>query len=84
MKGLHTYNYSCFIIVTISIVYSTLWSHNPSNVYITIQQSECDQLLLAAIEGNVATVERLINTRYIDVNTTGEVSTLYDVVLVCG
>ena len=66
------------------MVYITLCSHNdPSNVYITIQQLECDQLVIAAIKGDVATVERLINTRYIDVNTTGQVSTLYDVVLVC-
>ena len=66
------------------MVYITLWSHNdPSNVYITIQQSECNQLVMAAGRGDVATVERLINTRYIDVNTTGQVSTLYDVVLVC-
>ena len=70
--------------MTISIVYSTLWSHNPSNVYITIQQSECDQLVMAAERGDVATVETLINTRYIDVNTTDSVvRTLYDVVLVC-
>ena len=65
------------------MVYITLWSHNPYNVYITIQQSECDQLVMAAMDGDVATVERLINTRYIDVNTTDWVSTLYGVVFMC-
>ena len=70
--------------MTISIACSTLWPHNPSNAYISIQQSECDQLVMVAMEGDVATVERLINTRYIDVNTTDSVvSTLHGVVFVC-
>jgi len=39
---------------------------------------------MVAMEGDVATVERLINTRYIDVNTTDSVvSTLHGVVFVC-
>ena len=53
------------------------------NVTILPQWSECHQLQTAAIRGDVVTVERLINTRYIDVNTTDVVSTLYGVVLVC-
>jgi len=43
-----------------------------------MQQSECDELLKAAGDGDVSAVERLINTRYIDVNTTDGVS------IVCG
>ena len=50
---------------------------------ITIQQSECDQLVMAAFGGDVATVERLINTRYINMNASGLVSTLYGVVFMC-
>ena len=38
-----------------------------------LQKSECDQLLEAAEKGDAATVERLINIRYIDVNTTEDV-----------
>jgi len=39
---------------------------------------------MAAGRGDVITVETLINTRYIDVNTTDSVvRTLYGVVLVC-
>ena len=48
-----------------------------------LQKSECDQLLTAAEAGDVVTVERLIHTRYIDVNTTDWVSTFYGVVSVC-
>jgi len=45
------------------------------------QRSEHIQLAKAAIDGDFVSVERLITTRYIDVNTT-VVSTLYGVVLV--
>ena len=45
-----------------------------------LQRSECYQLLMAASENDVITVERFITTRYIDVNTTDKVSsTLYGV-----
>jgi len=47
------------------------------------QWLEQHQLVLAARDGDVATVERLVTTRYIDVNTADWVSTLYGVVLVC-
>ena len=57
--------------------------YDSCNVTILPQWSECHQLLMAARTGDVVTVERLINTRYIDVNTTGLVSALYGVVLVC-
>jgi len=47
------------------------------------QKSDCKQLLEAARDGDGVTVERLINTRYIDVNTSDIlVCTLYGVVLV--
>ena len=53
-------------------------------ILLCIQQSECDQLVMAARRGDVATVETLINTRYIDMNTTdGVVRTLYGVEFVC-
>ena len=49
-----------------------------------LQKSVCYDLPRAAEAGDVATVERLIHTRYIDVNTTGRlVSTFYGVVSVC-
>ena len=48
-----------------------------------LQEPECDELLTAAKAGDVVTVERLIHTRYIDVNTTDPVSTFYGVVSVC-
>ena len=46
-------------------------------IMITPQKSECNQLLEAAKTDDVITVERLINTRYIDVNTTDGVSALW-------
>ena len=53
-------------------------------ILLRIQQSECDELVMAAGRGDVATMETLINTRYIDVNTTDSVvRTLYGVVFVC-
>ena len=49
-----------------------------------LQEPECHQLLTAAKAGDVVTVERLIHTRYIDVNTIGGlVSTFYGVVSMC-
>ena len=42
-----------------------------------LQKSERYQLQKAAKGGDVVTLEKLINTRYIDVNTTDPVSTLY-------
>ena len=39
-------------------------------IYLLLQQLDWDQLLEAVRIGNIVTVERLINTRYIDVNAT--------------
>ena len=53
------------------------------NATILSQGLECRLLVRAARTGDVVAVERLINTRYTDVNTIGVVSTLCGVVLVC-
>ena len=65
--------YCCLILTCDAINVNTINVFTMSS-HVLMQKSDCDQLLQAIWSWDVATVETLINTRYIDVNTVNEVS----------